>query len=157
MLNFGSFDTSKAEDLLGPTQPIVPEGSHKLLLASVGDLKQNKGGNLGFCVFYAKDGYKDVMDYMNMKNEPRSMAKVLNVIKAFGGDLQKREYSEVEIHATIAGFQGREVEAEIYHRDNEFVSKTGETVKGKQAQISILKPLAEGSSTMEDDIDLDLE
>ncbi len=157
MLNFGSFDTSKTEELLTPTQPILPEGSHRLLLASVKELKSNKSGNLGFCIYFAKDGYRDTMDYINLKNDARSMAKVMNLIMAFGGELQKREYSETELHGMISGFVGREVEAEIYHQDNEYVNKDGETIKGMQARISILKPTEEGETSLEDDIDLGLE
>lgn len=134
----------------------IPEGNHVFVLDTVGEAKKNKSGNIGFCMWFRKEGYKNVMQYIQMTNNVRDKQRIMNVITSFNLKLEQREYKPSEIYKMIEGCEGKKVEAEIVYKDDKFTADDGKVVEFKRPEIATLKPLSVNEEVFEaDEDDLD--
>lgn len=152
MLNFAVM-TDK--DAIGA----LPQGTHVMTLSSVGELKENRGGKLGFCVWYEKAGYKPVMQYVQMSDNVFDKRRILNLLTAFKVTLEQREYQPKEIYKLIKACENKKCEAEIVLKDDKFTNDKNEVVEFKRREIGTLLPLSEAEEVFieEDDDDLDID
>lgn len=145
------FSNVKESDGLGK----LPEGNHVMYVENVTPLKKNKGGNIGFMMWFKKEGYKGVNQYLQLTDNVMDKRRIMNVLTAFNTKLEQREYKPKEIYQLIKDTEGKKCEAEIYHKDDSFENDDGETIKFKRRQIATLKPVSEEENLeIEEDDDL---
>lgn len=152
-LNFGSFNAPANTDGRFGSEPQLTEGIHTLFIEDITELKQNKGGNMGFMVNFAKDGYKRVMEYFNLTSDPRSLQKIVTYLAAFGLQLERRNYSEAEIHNLFKSTTGKKCEVEIVLRHRKYNNKDGELIEGDFPSIAVIRPAEQQQE--EDEVELE--
>lgn len=134
-------------------QAKLPEGNNILEVDNVGQLKKNKSGNIGFVIWLKKEGYKPVIQYIQLTDNVMDKKRIMNVLTAFNVKLEQREYKPKEIYQLIKNKEGSKVEAEIYLKDDTFVNDSGEKIAFKRREIATLKPISEEEESLEADDD----
>jgi len=122
----------------------LPQGNHVMKLATVGKIKKNRGGNIGFCMWFEKEGFKPVMQYVQMTDNVYDKRRILNTLTAFNVTLEQREYKPKELYQLMKSKENKSCEVEVTLKDDDFVNDDGEKIEFKRREIATLKPLQQG-------------
>jgi len=130
------FSDMKEQDAKGK----LPEGKHLVTLTTVGELKANKSGKAGFCMWFEKTPFKPVMQYIQMTDNIFDKRRIMNTLTAFNVKLEQREYKPKEVYAMIKKCEQAQCEVEIMLKDDSFVNDEGEKINFKKREIATLLP-----------------